>query len=111
MEEAEKKKRKERKKKRRWLKKWKVDCLFVCLFLCSIAWSLGIRPPPPPFRFVDLKRVSKILVGIDLTVKKWMGDLSFSAFVNSDRSSFVSLRLSTNQVATCKQECDSDSDT
>lgn len=51
MEEAEKKKRKERKKKRRWLKKWKVDCLFVCLFLCSIAWSLGIRPPPSPIPF------------------------------------------------------------
>lgn len=40
-----------------------------------------------------------------------MGGLSFSAFVNSNRSSFSSLRLSTNQVATCKQECDSDSDT
>ena len=37
-------------------------------------------------------------------------DGSLSAFVNSNRFSFVSLSLSTNQVATCKQECDSDSD-
>ena len=28
---------------------------------------------PPPFRFVDLKRGPKILIEIDLTVKKWMG--------------------------------------